>query len=191
MCSNPKPIAQDDFGFTTDEDLPISLKLDKLQSLQYRHFFEKANQTVEESPIAKLDFANFIKPNPFHKSISNITTDSTNAETVGKTLTILDSSPMSKSQCLPESPQLKSARGGLKSKNKAKYLKWHDYMLDCERQGVVPNSKHVEVKFTAPFFRKGQETALQQWDQSRWKEEEQWWEGENWRLTSITYQKPS
>lgn len=190
MYSNPKPVPQDDFGCTTDEDLPISQKLGRLQSLQYRHFFEKDKdaQNGEESPIAKLDFANFIKPNPFHKSISNIT-DATTADTLGKTLTILDYSK-SKSQSLSETQQPKSARGGLKSKNKAKYLKWHEYMIDCERQGVVPNSKHLQVKFTLPYFRKGQETASAQWDQTRWKEEEQWWEGEDWRQIGTTYSKP-
>lgn len=189
MSYNLKQVSQDEFGFTTDEDIPISHKLGRLQSLQYHHFFAKDTETKEESPIAKLDFSSFIKPNPFDKSISTIT-DSTNADTLAKTSTISEYGK-NKSQSLPETSQFLTARGGLKSRNKAKYLKWHDYIADCERQGVLPNSRHLEVKFTVPYFRNGGQEHLAQWDESRWKDEEEWWEGDLWRFSGIGSQKLS
>ena len=182
----------EDLDSTIDEDSTLSCQVTRLSNFQYKKLFEEAAKSLTDSGIRKYESSELTRSIPFDKRSSVISTTIKSDLTEIKSLCFADALEIRQfAKSDPSIMKLKpNSKSALKSTNKSKYLRWHDYMVDKRKRGVsVEATLKLEKGLVAPYFVFGDEKACDKWDHTRWQEEEEWWEDEQWSSDSPTYAK--
>ncbi len=162
---------------TIDEDNLLSEQVNRLKPLQYRKLFtEVAENQKTISP--RLTYTNAPKlslqseKRRLQKS-STIKADSTN---VG-----LFFFPESQENLNENGKtKLQTKKSILKSETKSKYSKWHIYQRGMNSARLDFKS-NLDKGLIAPYFMKGSQDLCSEWDDQRWKKEQEWWERAHWQ----------
>lgn len=180
------PLAQEDLDSTADEDLNLSLKVKQLHNMKYQAS-KDCHQSLEKTTIRRLDFGDLVKLTPFQKQLTETLASTKSDFPESKTFYANDSQDSLKASPA-KSKQKIYPEGILKSGDKSKYIKWHQYLRDYQKAGTL-ESNNVAVNFMLPYFVKGKADNWEQWDKQKWQEDEEWWEADQWAVSSPTYAK--
>jgi len=184
MSSNSRKLSCGELDTTIDEILPLSEQMSRLGQLSYRKLFTEVTKSSkdlstkvfdhEEQNIKSLYFEN-------HHSIKSLTAKSESTD--AKSCVFVEGNEEKPMKQRNSDPVLTKPSGQrksiLKSQSKSKYLKWHKYLQERHSEGVKRNIS-LEKEFIAPYFVKGSEEKPTNWDDKRWKQEQEWWDDNQW-----------
>jgi len=188
MSSKTQILSCGELDSTIDEILPLSEQMQRLGKNQYRQLFTEVKSVKEISTKIMDTNRQNVKSLYFdnHHSIKSLTYKSESTEV--KSCAFLENNetkPMKQRNSDPVLSGASSARKSiLKSQSKSKYLKWHRYLVERHSEGVTPKMD-LGKELIAPYFLKGSEEKCKEWDDKRWKQEQEWWDDIQWEAEGV------
>ena len=157
----------EDMDGIADDDAPLSCKLNTLGSIDQTFF--SPSRSGESSFMKSIDFGSIVQHNPFSTDTPSFNSDFKSGQFEIKTSSSSDfqyDNNVSTSQT-SSSPVAKSI---LKSQRKVRFS-----------QDGKPGSKMIPA-----YFINGNQDFCENWNESKWKEQQKWW-GERWELKQNIY----